>query len=60
MVAKMVCNVCNGRGLVAHSQRTLITGVPDTTDSQKEELCSKCGGSGKIPAKTPDLSKEKG
>ncbi len=56
----MVCNVCNGRGLVAHSQRTLITGVPDTTDSQKEELCSKCGGSGKIPAKTPDLSKEKG
>lgn len=51
--ATLPCDTCNSRGVVPHVKRT-ISGEPDPFDHQFEELCPKCGGSGRMPAPGPD------
>ena len=49
----VACSSCSGRGVVPHLKRKVEDGKPDPFDLQTEELCSKCGGSGKMLASGP-------
>lgn len=50
--ATIPCDACNARGIVPRSRR-MIEGAPDPFDTREEELCSKCGGSGRVAAPGP-------
>ena len=50
--ATVPCPACHGPGRVPHEKRT-INGVVDPWDLQDEEICYKCGGSGRMPAPGP-------
>jgi len=41
------CPACRGSGVMPRTRR-LIDGVPDAFDQRTEELCMRCGGSGKV------------
>jgi hypothetical protein len=46
------CDACNARDVVPHEKRRLGDAL-DPTDHQIEELCGKCGGSGRMVAPLP-------
>lgn len=52
MKSRVPCDGCCGRGVVPHQKRQ-INGEVDPFDHQDEEICSKCGGDGKMPAPPP-------
>lgn len=41
------CEPCAGTGLVPHERRT-VNGQPDLWDQRTQEVCSRCGGTGKV------------
>ena len=47
------CDACNSRGVIPHQKRTVEDGKADPFDHQVEELCMKCGGSGRMAAPPP-------
>ncbi len=51
MPAKMECPLCKGEGVVPHEKRKVgpeNARVDDPMDFQTVEVCSKCGGGGKV------------
>ena len=51
--ATVPCDGCSGTGRVPHEKRTIEDGKADPWDHQEEELCSKCGGGGRMAAPGP-------
>lgn len=45
---KEACPTCRGTGLVARERRRLANGEPDAADFRRHDLCTRCGGSGKV------------
>jgi DnaJ-class molecular chaperone len=52
--ATVPCDACQGRGIVPHTRRTIENNKPDPFDQQSEELCSKCGGNGRMRGSSPE------
>ena len=42
------CEACSGNGIVPHEKRRMENGLPDPSDFRVHEICTTCGGSGRV------------